>query len=143
MPATDSGACRARRSRHAGPPIHGNRTRLTHPDGAYFEYAYDAADRLLHLSENGPSNTLASIFYDAQWRRDELDRDAAGAITRYDYDPISRLELLTHDLDGAGTSLDAGFGFAFNPASQITSRVLTNAVRSYTVNGRNQFVAPT
>ncbi|MGE0344440.1 MAG: hypothetical protein AB7O86_15380, partial [Porticoccaceae bacterium] len=92
---------------------HGNRTRLTHPDGAFFEYAYDAADRLLHLSENGPSTTLASLFYDAQWRRDELDRDAAGAITRYGYDPISRLELLTHDLDGAGTSHDAGFGFTF------------------------------
>ena len=40
---------------------HGNRTRITHPDGAYFEYAYDATDRLLHLSENGPSTTLASV----------------------------------------------------------------------------------
>ncbi|MGD9597237.1 MAG: RHS repeat-associated core domain-containing protein [Steroidobacteraceae bacterium] len=127
---------------------HGNRTRLTHPDGAFFEYAYDAADRLLHLSENGPSTTLASLFYDGEGRRDELDRDAAGAITRYGYDPISRLELLTHDLDGAGTSHDAGFGFTFNPASQITSRVqtneayefaLTSAVKSYTVNGRNQY----
>ncbi|MGD9599156.1 MAG: hypothetical protein AB7G76_06125 [Steroidobacteraceae bacterium] len=127
---------------------HGNRTRLTHPDGAFFEYAYDDADRLLHLSENGPSTTLASIFYDEELRRDELDRDAAGAITRYDYDPISRLELLTQDLDGAGTGHDTGFGFAFNPASQITTRVLandayefalTNAVKSYTVNGRNQY----
>ena len=39
--------------------VHGNRTRITHPDGAFFEYAYDATDRLLHLSENGPSATLA------------------------------------------------------------------------------------
>ncbi|MBV6422921.1 MAG: hypothetical protein NAOJABEB_00708 [Steroidobacteraceae bacterium] len=126
----------------------GNRTRLTHPDGAFFEYTYDDADRLFHLSENGPSTTLASIFFDTQLRREELDRDAAGAITKYDYDPISRLEVLTHDLDAGGTAHDAGFGFTFNPASQITSRLLTNeayefqltsSVRSYTVNGRNQY----
>src|SRR5690606_901995 len=29
---------------------HGNRTRLTYPDGAFFEYAYDDRDRLFHLS---------------------------------------------------------------------------------------------
>jgi len=43
---------------------HGNRTRIRHPDGAFFEYAYDATDRLLHVSENGPSTTLASVHYD-------------------------------------------------------------------------------
>lgn len=84
---------------------HGNRTRLTHPDGAFFEYAYDNADRLLHLSENGPSTTLASLFYDAQSRRDELDRDVTGAITRYGYDPISRFELLTQVRTRVGCSL--------------------------------------
>ena len=125
-----------------------NRRWITHPDGAYFLYEYDAADRLLHLSENGPSTTLASLFYDAEGRRDELDRDAAGAVSAYAYDPLSRLTGLAHDLDGAGTGNDVSFGFAFNPASQILTRVVSNnvyefapvsAVRSYTVNGLNQY----
>ncbi len=128
--------------------LRGNRTRITHPDGAFFEYAYDTADRLFHLSENGPSITLASIFYDGEGRRDQLDRDATGATTGYGYDPISRLDLLTHDLDGAGSANDATLGFGYNPASQIVTRTLTNnayeypvasSTRSYAVNGRNQY----
>ena len=126
----------------------GNRSRITHPDGAYFDYAWDGRDRLMHLSENGPSITLASLFYDPQGRRDELARDALGAMTGYGYDPISRLDLLSHDLDGAGAANDATFGFAYNPASQITSRSLTNnayeypvtsSTKSYAINGRNQY----
>lgn len=49
-----------------------------------------------------------------------------GKTFEYEYDPISRLEVLTHDLDGAGAANDAGFGFAYNPASQITTCALTN-----------------
>ena len=56
--------------------------------------------------------------------------------------------MLTHNLDGSGTANDVGFGFAYNPASQITTRVLTNnayespftaSVKSYVTNGRNQY----
>ena len=128
--------------------LRGNRSRITHPDGAFFEYAYDTADRLFHLSENGPSLTLASIFYDGEGRRDQLARDVTGATTGYGYDPISRLEVLTHDLDGAGSTNDASLGFSYNPASQIVTRTLTNnayeypvasSTKSFTVNGRNQY----
>jgi hypothetical protein len=38
----------------------------------------------------------------------ESRRDALGSITEYGYDPISRPETLTHDLDGAGTGNDVG-----------------------------------
>jgi hypothetical protein len=126
----------------------GNRTRLTHPDGAFFEYAWDGQDRLMHLAENGPSTTLASIFYDPQGRREALARDALGAITTYGYDPISRLNLLSHDLEGAGSAHDTSFGFSYNPASQITTRSLSNtayeflvsdSTQSYAVNGHNQY----
>jgi RHS repeat-associated protein len=127
---------------------HGNRTRLTHPDGALFEYTWDGQDRLFHLSENGPSITLASLFYDTQGRRDQLARDAAGSITLYGYDPISRLAALTHNLDGAGTANDVAMGFAYNPASQIVQRSqsnnayeypVTSSTRTYAVNGLNQY----
>jgi RHS repeat-associated protein len=127
---------------------HGNRTRITHPDGAFFDYAWDGQDRLFHLSENGPSITLASIFYDAQGRRDQLARDAAGSITLYGYDPISRLAALSHNLDGAGTANDVALGFGYNPASQIVQRSqsnnayeypVTSSSRTYAVNGLNQY----
>lgn len=128
--------------------VRGNRTRITHPDGAFFEYAYDSADRLLDLSQNGPSPIVVSLAYDGQGRRDGMSRGASGAVTDYEYDPLSRLEVLTHDLDGTGTAHDAGFGFAYNPASQVTTRAqineayefpLTPAVKSYVTNGRNQY----
>jgi YD repeat-containing protein len=122
--------------------------RITHPDGKFFEYEYDTADRLFHLSENGPSITLASIFYDGEGLRDQLSRDAAGAITLYDFDPLARLDGLTHDLDGLGTANDVALDFNFNPASQVVTRSVSNeayefpfspSVKGYVVNGRNQY----
>jgi YD repeat-containing protein len=57
--------------------------------------------------------------------------------------------VLTHDLDGTATTAnDAGFGFAYNPASQVTLRAQTNSayefpfaagVKGYVANGRNQY----
>jgi RHS repeat-associated protein len=127
---------------------HGNRTRITHPDGAFFEYAYDATDRLVHLSENGPSATLASVHYDALGRRSLIARDTVGARTTFGYEPSSRLQSLTHDMDGSATAKDVTTGFAYNPASQIVTRSMTNNSyefpvasenRSYAVNGLNQY----
>ncbi len=126
----------------------GNRTRITHPDGNYFEYSYDGLDRFFHLSQNGPSTTLASLSYDAQGRPDKLARDALGSTTQYGYDPISRLTALTHDLDGAGINKDVAMGYVYNPVSQIVSRSLTNNAYefpvaisnlTYAVNGLNQY----
>ena len=131
---------------------HGNRTRITHPDGAFFEYAYDATDRLLHLSENGPSTTLASVHYDGLGRRSLIARDTVGARTSYGYEPFSRLQSLTHDMDGSATGNDVTTSFAYNPASQIVTRSLTNNAyefpvtssnRSYAVNGLNQYTQVT
>jgi len=126
--------------------LRGNRKQITHPDGQFFEYQFDTADRLFQIGENGTTTTLATIVPDNQGRRASLTRGASGAITAYEYDAISRLEVLTHNLDG--TANDAGFGFAYNPASQITLRAQTNnlyeapfaaAVQSYVTNGRNQY----
>jgi RHS repeat-associated protein len=129
--------------------VRGNRDQLIHPDGKTFEYAYDSADRLFEIKENGTATVLASLGYDAERRRNALTRGGSGAVTGYEYDILSRLEVLTHDLDGSGTTTnDAGFGFAYNPASQIVTRVqtnnsyefpLSNSVKSYVTNGRNQY----
>ncbi len=126
---------------------HGNRTRITHPDGVFFDYQYDPADQFNSLSENGAS-TLATIAYDEFHRRSRIDRDTTGAVTTFTPDPISRLLSIFQDLDGGGTANDLAIGFAYNPASQIEARSQTNDAydyqipaesRTYTSNGRNQY----
>ena len=56
--------------------------------------------------------------------------------------------MLSQDLDGSGTGNDVTLGFDYNLASQIVTRSLsneayefpiTNSVKSYTANGRNQY----
>ena len=125
---------------------HGNRTRITHPDGAYFQYAYDPTDRLLHVSENGPSSTLASVHYDGLGRRSQIARDTVGTRTTFAYDPFSRLQILSHDMDGSASGHDVTTSFSYNPSSQIVTRSLSNNAyevpvpssnRSYAVNGLN------
>jgi YD repeat-containing protein len=128
------------------------RVRLTFPDNNYFSYAYDAAGRLTAICElaqdceNEPS-PVASFGYDSLGRR--VNASFSGASTGYDYDDLSRLEILTHDL--AGTAADQVLSFAYNPASQITTRTrsndayasttITNESLSYDVNGLNQYTS--
>jgi RHS repeat-associated protein len=125
-----------------------NRRWITHPDGHYFEYANDSTGRLMHLGENGPSRTLASMFHDGFGRRTQIARDSGGSRTVMGYDGFSRLGSVTHDLDGAGTSRDLTIGFAYNPASQVVTRAQSNDLyeqtvaatnRAYAVNGLNQY----
>lgn len=125
----------------------GNRSRITHPDGAYFDYQYDAADQLDTLTENG-SSTLATIQHDDFHRRARIDRDVGGAATTFTPDPFSRPLSILQDLDGGGTSNDLTTTFNYNPASQIVTRAQSNSAyefpitgsnRSYAVNGRNQY----
>jgi RHS repeat-associated protein len=124
----------------------GNRTRITHPDGFYAAYAYDGMDRPSTIKENG-GTTLITFTYDTIGRRTGVTR-ANGASTTYAYDNVSRLSQLAQDF--ASTSNDATFTFTFNPASQITSRAVSNdlfafiagpAVHGYSVNGQNQLTA--
>jgi RHS repeat-associated protein len=127
--------------------VHGNRTRITHPDGIFFDYQHDPADQLETLTENG-SSTLAMILYDDFRRRTRIDRDTAGAATIFTPDPVSRPLSILHDLDGGGTSNDLTTSFTYNPASQVRTRIQSNASyehavassnRTYLTNGRNQY----
>jgi RHS repeat-associated protein len=131
----------------------GNRTRVTYPDGAFFDYAYDGLDRLKRICENEvncevSSAPIVSVSYDIQGRRAELARGASVSVTDYGYDDISRLSSITHDLDGGSTGSDISLSFSFNPSSQIRTRTISNsayayapslASSSYAVNGLNQY----
>jgi RHS repeat-associated protein len=122
----------------------GNRTRITHPDGTFFTFDYDGLDRQISLKENGAA-VVASITYDAQGRRSGDSRLFVS--TSYGYDAISRPISLADNL--AGTSDDVTTTFAYNPASQIVSKIRSNGAyaftgyvnvnRAYAVNGLNQY----
>ena len=123
----------------------GNRTRVTHPDGAYSAYAYDGADRMIGVSGNG--QTSASYSYDSFGRRVGMGYQGSTA-TSYGYDPAGRLASIGHDM--VGTAADEVYGFAYNPAFQIVthsssndsyaSNTAYNVTRGYSVNGLNQYV---
>lgn len=122
-----------------------NRIRITHPDGAYFTYDYDALNRVTAIRENG-STALATFGYYNTGERQTLSR-AGGANTSYTYDGISRLTSLAHTFTNGGGNVT--LGYAYNAASQIGTRTRTNdsyayadavaITRPYGVNGLNQY----
>ncbi|MEN2710536.1 RHS repeat domain-containing protein [Sphingomonas sp. NPDC092331] len=121
----------------------GNRTRITHPDGRYFVSAYNGADRLVSILENG-SGAVVTMNWDIQGRRGSEVR--GGVTSTYGYDAISRLNSLGDDLAGSGYDLTTTLGR--NAPGQITSRTrsnalydfgYTNANRAYAPNGLNQY----
>ena len=122
----------------------GNRTRITHPDGQYFQYSYDAANRPVSVRENGGSEVV-TMGWDALGRRERETRGAV--VSTYGYDPISRLNSLSDDLSGSGYDLATTFGR--NSANQIISRSRSNPLysfdayaatnRTYVANGLNQY----
>lgn len=124
----------------------GNRTRVTHPDGNFFSYAYDGLDRLTGVYE-GASALVASHVYDAQGR---LATAGRGSVAQgYGYDAASRLASLSNDL--AGTAHDVTSAFAYNPSGQIVGRTRSNSAyvfgglvavdRIYAANGLNQYTS--
>jgi len=126
----------------------GNRIRIDHPDGHFFNYDYDPLGRLVQLREDGAA-VLSSFTYDQAGRDLGQAYNAGATATSYGYDAAGRLTSLTHNL--AGTSGDQTIGLSYNPASQIVGRTGTNdsyawtgayaANRNYAVNGQNQYTA--
>jgi hypothetical protein len=98
----------------------------------------------VRVRENG-ADALVVSAYDYAGRRSGLT--SGGTASSYGYDPVGRLQSLTHNL--AGPSADQVIGLAYNPASQIASRSGSNdgyawtgavaANRPYAVNGLNQY----
>lgn len=128
----------------------GNRTELTWMDGSKTSFAYDPANRMTAIYQGalGSTTQIEGYGYDSLGRK-SAQTGGGGQITAFGYDPVSRLNALSHNL--AGTALDVNWGFAFNPASQVSSLTLSNdsfawgglynVNRPYTVNGLNQYKA--
>jgi YD repeat-containing protein len=126
----------------------GNRTRVTHPDGVWFDYAYDGLDRLGAIEEGGTVG-LASLSYDELGRRSVVTQGGGVVSANYVYDAASRLATLVQDF--AGSAHDVTTGLTWTPASQIRSRTRDNAAyvftdlhngeQTYTANGLNQYTS--
>ncbi|WBY06806.1 hypothetical protein PIB19_14965 [Sphingomonas sp. 7/4-4] len=124
----------------------GNRTRLTHPDGTYFNYTYDGLNRLKSIQENAGA-TIEWSSYGATGNRATETRGYV--TTTYGYDGFSRLTSVSDDL--AGTASDVTTTLTYNPAGQIVTRARSNATyafngitavsRPHTVNGLNQYAS--
>jgi RHS repeat-associated protein len=125
----------------------GRLTRVTHSDGFYAGYVYNAAD-LTRINENGGA-ALVTYTMDDLGRRTALTR-GNGTVTNYSYDPVSRLNSFTQDLNGGVQDLTVG-PFGYNPANQITGYSRSNdsyawmghynVNRAYGTNGLNQLTS--
>lgn len=131
----------------------GSRTRITHPDGQFFNYYRDGLDRLYYADLNGTTQ-LFYPPYDAAGRVSNLYRLNQAAWnwtfgTSYNYDGISRMASYGHSFTTSSANVTTSF--SYNPASQIVSRTRdnddyrftgnVNVDRSYARNGLNQYSA--
>jgi len=127
---------------------HGNRERVTFPDGKYFQYAYDQLNRATTIKENN-STTLITNVYDHHGRLNYLNRSSYDNTT-LGYDDVSRLETLNNQF--SGSSYDNVFGYEYSPANQLTQLTISNALfnvdpdvngqtGSYVPNGLNQYAS--
>jgi RHS repeat-associated protein len=131
----------------------GNRTRLRHPDGNYFNYYREGLGRIYYVDLNGsaplfypPYSTdgQPSVLY--RWNQ---ATGAWGSASVFGRDGISRLTSIVNSFTSGGYNVTSTFGY--NPASQIVSRTRDNNAyaftgyvgvnRSYAVNGLNQYGA--
>ena len=120
----------------------GNRLRVTHPDGQYFDADYDALSRLTSLRQTD-GQIVDTPSYDAPGYQD----GRFGGLASYGHDAIGRTSSL--GIDFVGTDRDLTTGLVYNPASQITTLTRSNDIyansgrgdtnEAYRVNGLNQY----
>ncbi|PNQ76352.1 hypothetical protein BA950_07700 [Erythrobacter sp. SAORIC-644] len=128
----------------------GNRTRITHPDGQYFQMDYDGLDRAINLRQ--ATAVLGTVSYNDRGLPSQLAWTYAAASANkrsFGYDSANRLASLSLDLNS--TTRDVNWGYTRNAASQILTENQSNDAyswnghvnfdRSYTTDGLNQYTA--
>jgi hypothetical protein len=137
----------ASRAREYAYDRNGNRTRITHPDGPWFDLTYDGLNRPFYLSQTS-SFGLMFTSYTAHGLPNASSR-GNDSLSPYDYDGVQRLNYLGHWFpSAAGNGL---WTYARNPAGQIASTTSYADVyswtghyainRNYTTDGLNRYTA--
>jgi RHS repeat-associated protein len=115
----------------------GNRTRVTHPDGAYFTYGRDGLNRVCRLDEAaGPKacddttnpSPMVKITYRPSGGRLDLIRPNT-VVTTINVDNALRLGSFTQDF--VGITNDLTNTFTYNAASQITKLTQSNPIYTF------------
>jgi hypothetical protein len=135
----------------------GNLHSLGHPDGAAFVSGHDPLGRVTatyeHREPSSMDDYLVRYWYNGAGSRSGIVRGAgAGGFTTIFYrDALERPTVIANDLPG--TADDAPVELAYNAASQIISRGVSNDAyaapaaantgRGYLVNGLNQYTGTT
>ncbi len=124
----------------------GNRTRVTHNDGAYFTYEYDSLDQLSAIKDQS-GNTLVTPGYNSRGLLTSVTRPGTVQDSTFSYDTTYRLSGIS--IANGSSAADVSWGFTRNAASQILTESQDNdsyswdghvdANRNYTVNGLNQY----
>jgi RHS repeat-associated protein len=124
----------------------GNRTRVTYPDGQFFQLGHDGLDRLQSIRAPD-NNTLFYPIYNTRGLAGRVLRGGSAHNIDFGYDGVGRLASLS--INGGSTASAVTWGFARNPASQISSESQSNdsyawdghvdLTRNYTTNGLNQY----
>lgn len=121
----------------------GRRTRQTWPDSFFVTNTWNLANEMT-ATLHGGATQIIGYSYDNLGRRAGITR-GNGVTSTYGYDGVGRLTSLSHDV--GGTAADVTFGYAYNPASQIVTKTVSNSAyvhspttgsTAYVNNGLNQ-----
>lgn len=105
-----------------------NRRFMAYPDGYALSYEYDAANRLIRISD-ASDNTIVDYEYNAAGRR-TVRTLGNGAYTTYDYDDMDRLTRLVNYMpDG---TVQSQFEYTYNAAGMRMSMTTLEGVHTYT-----------
>lgn len=127
----------------------GNRTRITHPDGALFDTLYDGLNRVDSTYQGTTiSPVLFGYAYNSRGSLRALNHRYGNNIV-YDRDAAGRVTGLSQAFNGGtGTAI---YQFQYTPASQLASETRDNDAyawtghvnvdRGYTANGLNQYAS--
>lgn len=125
----------------------GRRSRITHPDGRYWQTTYDRLGRPTVLKEN--ATTIANSTYgtDGMLSNRSWPTATTSLSSDFDFDAVGRFVTIGHDL--ADTSNDVVLSYERNPAGQVTDETISNQAftwdghvtleRDYDANALNQY----
>ncbi|WP_166838391.1 RHS repeat-associated core domain-containing protein [Rheinheimera pleomorphica] len=127
--------------------LNSNLSRITFPDNVYFNYAFDANDRQLSITNSAGSQLLRYTYANNGNVKSISRNNGTGATTSYSYGAIGRLA--TQNTNFAGTTNDVTYSYSYNPVNQLTSLGVSNnlfrhaqtgsLLGSYVSNDLNQY----